>query len=55
MRESKKFEQSEEVIKLTVRTRCAEKYLLVDRETGQVFVGNNQGHWDKLDTVTRDS
>jgi hypothetical protein len=55
MREQKKFDQLEDPIKLTVKTRCAEKYLLVDRETGQVFVGNNQGHWDRIDTVTRDS
>ena len=55
MRESKKFEESEEVIKLTVKTRCPEKYLLVDRETGQLYVGNQMGVWDRLDPVIRDS
>ena len=54
MREQKKFDQLEEPIKLIVRTRCAEKYLLIDRETGQVFVGNNMGQWDRLDPVVRD-
>jgi hypothetical protein len=55
MRELKKFEQLEQPIALTVKTRCPEKYFLVDRETGQVFVGSIMGHWDRLDTVTRDS
>jgi hypothetical protein len=55
MRELKKFEQLEKPIGLTVKTRSPEKYLLVDRETGQVFVGNSMGFWDRLDPVTRDS
>ncbi len=55
MREQKKFEELEEPLKLIVRTRSPEKYLLVDRETGQVFIGSVMGHWDRLDPVTRDS
>jgi hypothetical protein len=55
MRQSKKFEQLEEPIGLTVKTRCPEKYLLIDRETGNIFVGSLMGHWDRLDPVTRDS
>ena len=55
MRQLKKFEQLEEPIGLTVKTRCPEKYFLIDRETGQVFVGSIMGHWDRLDPVSRDS
>jgi hypothetical protein len=55
MRQSKTFEQLEQPISLTVKTRCPEKYFLIDRETGQVFVGSTMGHWDRLDPVTRDS
>ncbi len=55
MREQKKFEELEEPLKLIVRTRSPEKYLLVDRETGDMFIGNSMGFWDRLDTVTRDS
>jgi hypothetical protein len=51
MSEQKKFDKLEEAIKLTVKTRCPEKYLLIDRETGQVFVGSSGGHWDRLDPV----
>jgi hypothetical protein len=29
------------------------KWLLVDRETGQVYQGNAGGYWDKLKTVER--
>ncbi len=55
VRQSKNFEELEESIKLTVRTRSPEKYLLIDRETGNIFIGNSMGHWDRLDQVTRDS
>ncbi len=55
MRQSKKFEELEHTISLTVKTKCPEKYLLVDRETGNVFVGNIMGHWDRLDPVIRNS
>jgi hypothetical protein len=55
MREQKKFDQLEDPIKLTVKTKCAEKYLLIDRETGDIFIGNSMGFWDRLDSVTRDS
>jgi hypothetical protein len=55
MRESKKFEELEQPIALTVKTKCAEKYLLIDRETGDIFVGNSMGFWDRLDPVTRNS
>ena len=54
MPEQKKFDRLEEPLQLTVKTRCPEKYLLVDRETGQVFVGSLMGHWDRLDPVVRD-
>ena len=55
MRQLKKFEQLEDPISLTVKTRCPEKYLLIDRETGDMFVGNSMGFWDRLDPVSRDS
>jgi hypothetical protein len=34
---------------MTVYTRAPEKWLLVDRETGQVYQGNDAGSWDRLD------
>ena len=37
----------EEVI-VTLRTRCPEKYLLVDRENGNVFVAKETGEWELI-------
>jgi hypothetical protein len=53
MRESKKFEELEQTISLTVKTKCPEKYFLVDRETGDIFVGSIMGHWDRFESVTK--
>jgi hypothetical protein len=55
MREQKRFDRLESAISLSVKTRCPEKYLLVDRETGDMFVGDPAGHWNRLEPVARDS
>ena len=55
MREAKTFEELEKSINLTVKTRCTEKYLLIDRENGDIFVGNFMGHWARFDPVTRNT
>jgi len=47
------FKQEEEDVILTVRTLCPEKWILVDRETGQVYVGNPGGYWDKMKPIDR--
>jgi hypothetical protein len=36
---------------MTVYTKSPEKWLLIDRETGQVYQGSPHGDWDKLKTV----
>jgi hypothetical protein len=38
---------------MTVYTKCPEKWLLVDRETGQVYQGSAHGDWDRLDPVIK--
>ena len=48
-------EEQDTVSELSIRTKCPAKWLLVDRETGQVYQGNSQGYWDKLKTVERDN
>ena len=45
------FNQYEEDIVLKVITKCPSKWLLIDRETGQVYQGNPGGFWDRLDPV----
>jgi hypothetical protein len=49
------FKEEESEISLIVKTLSPEKWLLIDRETGQVYQGNLGGFWDKLKTITRSS
>jgi hypothetical protein len=54
LREIKLFETFENPITLTVKTKSPEKWLLLDRETGQIFQGSPNGYWDRLDPVIKD-
>ena len=44
----------EKPIDLRIKTKRPEKWLLVDRETGQVYQGNPGGHWDRLDPYIKE-
>ena len=54
MRSSKEYKNFEESVDLLVHTKCPEKWLLIDRETGQIYQGTNGGYWDRLDPVIKD-
>lgn len=47
------FKEEDENVILTVKTLSPEKWLLIDRETGQIYQGNAGGYWDKLKKVER--
>jgi hypothetical protein len=47
-RKTFKFKEEEKDVILTVNTLSPTKWLLIDRETGQVYQGNPGGFWDKL-------
>lgn len=47
-RDSHVYPELEKPVDLVVHTKSPEKWLLVDRETGQIYVGNDRGAWDKL-------
>jgi hypothetical protein len=49
------FKEEEKDTILTVKTLSPTKWLLIDRETGQVYQGNPGGFWDKLKTMERDN
>lgn len=51
MRKSFKFKSLKNAVELYVVTKSPTKWLLIDRETGQVFQGSENGHWDRLDPV----
>jgi hypothetical protein len=48
------FKEEDEDVILTVRTLAPTKWILLDRETGQMYQGNSKGYWDKLKIVERD-
>ncbi len=41
------FEMSEETV-ITLRTNCPEKYMLIDRENGNVFIAKETGEWELI-------
>ena len=54
MRNGLEFEETQEPVVLQVSTKSASKWLLIDRETGQVYQGNKGGYWDRLDPIIKD-
>ena len=53
MRQGRNIPTTEQPVSLTIYTRCPEKWVLVDTETGQIYKGNQGGYWDRLDPVNR--
>ena len=47
------FPEEDEPVFLVVKTKAPTKWILVDRETGQVYEGNKNGYWDKLKQMER--
>tara|TARA_B100000927_G_scaffold175884_1_gene141726 strand:- start:721 stop:903 length:183 start_codon:yes stop_codon:yes gene_type:complete len=45
----------EESVELVVKTKCPMKWKLVDRETGEEYIGNTptegEKHWSKVDAI----
>jgi hypothetical protein len=54
MRKGRDIPITEHPTVLTVNTRCPEKWVLVDTETGQTYKGNAGGYWDRLDPIKRE-
>jgi hypothetical protein len=47
------FKEEESDVTLTVRTLAPTKWLLMDRETGQMYQGSPKGYWDRLDPLIK--
>jgi hypothetical protein len=45
------FVEEDDEVLLTVKTLSPTKWILMDRETGQIYQGNPGGYWDRLDPV----
>jgi hypothetical protein len=54
MRDSFIFNELDYSVELVVKTKSPQKWLLIDRETGQIFQGSEKGCWDRLDPVTKE-
>jgi hypothetical protein len=52
-REAFTFKEEDADVILTVRTLAPTKWLLIDRETGQTYKGNPNGHWDRLEPIIK--
>ena len=55
MRPKFQFKTILKSVTLQVKTKCPEKWLLIDRETGVVYQGSENGHWDRLDPVIKET
>jgi hypothetical protein len=51
----KKFEEFNKPVNLIVHTKCPDKWLLIDRETGEIYQGNSAGYWNRLDPVIKNN
>ena len=54
MRKQKEFKELIGPIDLVVHTKSPEKWMLIDKETGEIYQGNTGGCWDRLDPVIKD-
>lgn len=45
-RSSVEFPELEKSVVITLKTKCPEKYLLIDRQTGDAFVAKDTGEWE---------
>jgi len=48
-----KYTEEDSDVVLKVTTLSPTKWLLLDRETGQIYQGNPGGYWDRLDLVIK--
>ena len=55
MKKIKEFKEFDKTVDLVVHTKCPDKWLLIDRETGEIYQGNPNGYWDRLDPVIKNN
>ena len=47
-RKSVEFSELKETVKVTLFTNSPEKYLMIDRETGNMFIAKETGEWELI-------
>ena len=48
MKKQVQFKELDEQMVISLFTNCPEKYLLIDRETGNVFIARETGEWELI-------
>ena len=51
IRKGRDIEDLNKIVDLTVKTKCPSKWILTDTETGQIYKGNPDGYWDRLEPI----
>ena len=51
IRKGREIEDLENIVVLDVKTKCPSKWILIDTETGQLYKGNSNGYWDRLEPI----
>lgn len=47
------YPELDQAVTITLYTKSPEKWLLIDRETGQTYLGSESGAWDRLEPVVK--
>jgi hypothetical protein len=55
VRKQKDFKEFIDPVDLVVHTKSPEKWILLDKETGEIYQGNVGGYWDRLDPVIKNN
>lgn len=45
-RKSIEFKELDDSVIITLKTKSPEKYMLIDRETGNIFIAKETGEWE---------
>jgi hypothetical protein len=48
MRKQVEFKELDKQMVVSLFTKCPEKYLLIDRETGNIFIARETGEWELI-------
>lgn len=54
MRDHYEYESLDSSVDLVIHTKSPTKWLLIDRETGQIYQGSEKGCWDRLEPVKKE-
>lgn len=54
MRKGRDIPETDSPVNLSIVTKCPAKWVLIDTETGESYVGNSNGYWDRLEPYVKE-